>query len=89
MNRLSEHQPQGGTLVPVDPERHALEVRIELAKGRIVADLNRASGLVRNVVRRTGRTFGTALVTSGLILGGLLLAAFVRRRRRRVRITWR
>ena len=89
VNRLSEHQYDGGTLSPVDPERHALEVRIERAKGRIVEDLNRASGLLRDVVRRTSRTFGTVLVASGMILGGLVIAALVRRSRRRVRITWR
>jgi hypothetical protein len=89
VNRLSEHQHEGGTLVPVDPERHALEVRIERAKGRIVEDLNRASGLLRDVARRTGRRLGTALVLSGVILGGIVIAAFVRRSRRRVRITWR
>ena len=89
MNRLSEHQNEVGTLVPVDPERHALEVRIERAKARLVEDLNRASGLLRDVAQRTGRTFGTVLVVSGVILGGLVIAALLRRSRRPVRITWR
>ncbi len=89
MNRLSEHPHEDGTLVPVDPERHALEVRIERAKGRIVEDLDRASGLLRDVARRAERRFGTALVLSGIFLGGLVIAALVRRSRRRVHITWR
>lgn len=75
--------------MPVDPERHALEVRIEQAKGRIVEDLNRASGLIRDVARSTGHRLGTALVLSGLVLGGIVIAVLVRRSRRRVDIIWR
>ena len=89
MNRLSEHRVEGGTLVPVDPERHALEVRIEQAKNRIVEDLNRASGLLRDVARRTGRRLGTAAVVSGVVVAAIVVVALVRRSRRRVRISWR
>ena len=35
VNRLSERESDTSTLVPVDPERHALEVRIEHAKNRV------------------------------------------------------
>jgi hypothetical protein len=89
VNRLSEPRQGSDTLVPVDPERHALEVRIERAKARIVEDLNRASGLVRGVVVRVGRGLGLlALCAVGLGLVGAALAARAWRRRR-IRITWR
>ena len=89
MNRLSEHRPGDDSLVPVDPERHALEMRIEHAKHRIVEDLERASALFRDVARRTGRGVGTALVVSALFIVGAVAAALLRRRRRRLRVTWR
>ena len=90
VNRLSELRQGGDTLVPVDPERHALEERIERAKARIVEDLNRASGLVRGAVSRAGIGLGVAgLCAAGLLFAGLVTTALVRRRRRRLRITWR
>jgi len=89
VNRLSELRPGDDTLVPVDPERHALEMRIEHAKHRIVEDLERASALLRDAARRTGRGLGTLAVLSGLLLTGVVVAALVRARRRRIRITWR
>ena len=92
MNRLSEHHAESrwgnGALVPVDPERHAIEARIERAKGRIVEDLNRASGLLRDVAASAGRGLGRVAVVSALFVAGIVLAALVRRRRR-IRITWR
>lgn len=89
MNRLSEQRPWGDTLVPVDPERHALEMRIERAKERIVEDLERASARVREMARRTGRGLGTLAVVSGLLLAGIVATALVRRRRRRLRVVFR
>ncbi len=89
MNRLSEQQPSTGTLVPVDPERHALEVRIEHAKNRIVEDLNRASGLVRDAAFRAGRGLGRLAVAAGVVVVGVIALALARRGRRRIRITWR
>lgn len=89
VNRLSEHSLEGGTLVPADPERHALEMRIEHTKSRIVADLNRASDLVRDVVSRAKRGLGTLAVVSGVLVAGIVVAALFRRNRRRVHIQWR
>ncbi len=89
VNRLSDLRQGSDTLVPVDPERHALEQRIELAKARIAEDLDRASGLVRGVVSRAGRGLGLlGLCAAGLVLAGLVTAGW-RRRRRRIRIIWR
>jgi hypothetical protein len=89
VNRLSEQQSTTGTLVPVDPERHALEARIEHAKNRIVEDLNRASGLVRDAAARAGRGLGRLAVYAGVVVAGVIALAIARRTRRRIRITWR
>jgi len=89
VNRLNEHSVEGGTLMPADPERRALEMRIEHAKSRIVADLNRASELVRGVASRAKRRLGTLAVVSGVLVAGIVVAALFRRNRRRVRIQWR
>jgi hypothetical protein len=75
--------------VPVDPERHALEMRIEHAKQRILEDFDRASTLVRQAARRTGRGLGTLVVASAVLVAGAVAAALLRRRRRRLRVTWR
>ena len=88
VNRLSDLRQGGDTLVPVDPERHALQERIERAKARIVEDLDHASGLVRGAVSRAGRGLGLAGLCAALLLAGLVTTALVRRRRR-IRITWR
>jgi hypothetical protein len=90
VNRLSERVPEPVTLTPVDPERHALEMRIEHAKHRIVEDLNRASDLFRDVAKRTGRGLGRLALISGIaVAGAIILAAMRMRSRRRVRITWK
>jgi hypothetical protein len=89
VNRLSEHSLESGTLVPADPERRALEMRIEHAKSRIVADLNRASGIARDLAARTRRGLGTLAVVSGIVVAGIVVAALFRRNRRRVHIQWR
>jgi hypothetical protein len=75
--------------VPVDPERHALEMRIEHAKQRILEDFDRASVLVRQVARQTSRGLGTLVVASVVLVAGAALATLLRRRRRRLRVTWR
>jgi hypothetical protein len=89
VNRLSEHSAEGGTLLPADPERRALEMRIERAKSRMVADLNRASGLVGEVASRVRHGLGTLAVVSGVLIVGIVVAALFRRNRRRIRIQWR
>lgn len=89
VNRLSERVPEPVTLVPVDPERHALERRIELAKSRIIEDMNRAGNLVREVASRAGRGAGRALLIAGVVVAGAILIALVRTRGRRIRITWK
>jgi hypothetical protein len=87
VNGPSEQRPRIDTLVPVDPRRHALEVRIAHAKLRIVEDLNRASGLVRGVAARAGRGIETAAIVAGLAIAAVVVAVLARRRR--LRITWR
>jgi hypothetical protein len=88
VNRLSEQRPGDATQVPVDPERHALEMRIEHARARLVEDLDRASALVRRVASRAGRRLGTALVLTGIVVG-IAVAALVRWNQRQIRIRWR
>jgi hypothetical protein len=87
VNRLSEPHPGAGTPAPVDPERHALEVRIEHAKSRIVEDLDRAVTLVRGAAARAGRGLGTLAALTGVFLAAIVITAVVRRRRPR-RIPW-
>ena len=89
MNGLSPPRPENGTLVPVDPERHALEMRIEHAKGRLVEDLERASAAVRQVASRAGRGLGTALVLGGILAAGVAITMMLRWNRRQIRIRWR
>jgi hypothetical protein len=64
-------------------------MRIEHAKSRIVADLNRASGIARDLARSTRRGLGTLAVVSGILVAGIVVAALFRRNRRRVHIQWR
>lgn len=73
--------------MPVDPERHALEMRIEHAKHRIAEDVERAAALVRGAAARAGRGLGTLIVLSGVLLAAITLTAVVRWRRRR-RFPW-
>jgi hypothetical protein len=89
VNRLRRERWGDDALVPVDPERHALEMRIEHAKGRLVEDLERASAAVRHAASRAGRGLGTAVVVSGILLVGLALTLFLRGSRRQIRIRWR
>ena len=83
-----------GPAYPVDPERHALESRIEHAKTRIAEDVDRASVLVRNVARNvaTNATKGLGkvgiLLVVGIAFAGALAFAIIQRRHR-VRLTWR
>jgi hypothetical protein len=89
VNRMSTQEPVPGALLPVDPERHALEVRIERAKDRIVEDLNRASALVREVASRAGRGAGWMLLAAGSLIAAAVVLVIVRRRQRRIRVIWK
>ena len=88
VNRLSARAPEP-EVVPVDPARHALERRIEQAKGRIVEDFDRASTLFRDVAARTGRGVGRLALIAAVIVAGAVVVALVRLRGRRIRITWK
>jgi hypothetical protein len=88
VNRHSQRRLEDDTLVPVDPERHALEMRIEHAKSRIVADLERALGLVRNAASRAGRGLGTLAVVAGVALAAVVIGIAFRLRHRRVTVRW-
>jgi hypothetical protein len=87
VNALRDRLPSRDSLVPVDPERHALEVRIAHAKDRIVEDLNRASALFRGAAARAGRGIETVMIVAGLAIAAAILALLTRRRR--IRVTWR
>ena len=89
MNRLRSDRWDDGPLEPVDPERHALEMRIEQAKGRLMEDLERASAAMRRAAARAGWGVGTAVVVSGILLAGLALTLLVRGTRRQIRVRWR
>jgi hypothetical protein len=89
VNRLRSERWDDGPLEPVDPERHALEVRIEQAKGRLLEDLERASVAMRRVAKRAGWGVGTAVVVSGLVLAGVALTLLARGTRRQIRVLWR
>jgi hypothetical protein len=89
VNRLSVPRTEPEDLAPIDPERHALEMRIEHAKGRLAEDLGRAEKVLRAVASRTTRGVGRAVLISTVIVAGALLVSLLRLRRRRIRITWR
>jgi hypothetical protein len=89
VNRLSDRGLEPATLVPVDPERHALEARIEHAKNSIVEDLNRAGSLLREVAARTGRGIGRGLLAAGVVVAGAVLFGVLWWQRRRARLAWR
>lgn len=89
VNRLSARAPEPEDVVPVDPARHALERRIEQAKGRIAEDFDRASTLFREVATRTGRGVGRLVVIGAVLVAGSVLLTWALRSRRRIRITWK
>jgi hypothetical protein len=89
VNRLSVRGPEPENLSPIDPERHALEMRIEHAKGRLAEDIGRAERALREVASRTGRGIGRAAMITAVVVAGALLVSLMRLRRRKIRITWR
>jgi hypothetical protein len=73
----------------LDARRRVLEQRIERTKERLLADLGRAKTIVVRAKDRARKGAWTAaLVAGGLLFLGLV-TTLVRRRTRRVRVTWR
>jgi len=87
VNTPNEQTGQGAPLVRVDPERRAIDLRIEHAKNRLIQDLNRASTLFKRAAGTASRTVQRILLVGGLLAVGLLVA-FIRRRHR-IRVTWK
>jgi hypothetical protein len=87
VNTPNERPTTSAPLVPVDPARRALEVRIEQAKNRLAQDLNRASRLVRRAAGTAGRGMLRVMLLGGLFVVGLAVALV--RRRHRIRVTWK
>lgn len=80
-------------MIPVDERQRGLEHRIEAAKDRILADLRRASDLFKETIDDRVVGVGRAGVRIGLMAIGALalgvVVTLVRRRRRRLIVTWR
>jgi len=93
VNRLNEHdlvRPQEGTMITIDQRRRALEHRLEFAKERLVADLDRVSTLLTSGVVESARSVGKNLFRVAVVVGGLLLLGLVTSLvRRRRRLEWR
>jgi hypothetical protein len=91
VSTTNEPSTVGSTLVPVDPERRALEARIERAKARLFQDLNRVSTMAKQTAKQAAGAAGRGLLRVAL-LGGLLVVGLVSafiRRRRRLRVVWK
>ena len=67
MNRIPEPRPPRAELAPLDPARHALEARIELAKERLFAHLDEAQKQLRRVAASTARGMARALLVGGVV----------------------
>jgi hypothetical protein len=93
VNRLNEQvlvRPTGGAMITVDQRRRALEHRLELAKERLVADLDRVSALLKSGVVSSARSMGKNLFRAAVVVGGLLLLGLITGAvRRRRRLEWR
>jgi hypothetical protein len=89
VNRIPEPRPKRAELAPLDPARHALEARIELAKERLFADLDEAQKQLRRVATTTARGLTRALLVGGVVVLGLVAALMLRRQSRRLRIVWK
>jgi hypothetical protein len=96
VNRLSDQQ-WGGTgsgteLVPVEERRRVLEHRIEMAKDRLVADLGRASLLLRESAASARRGVKKGFIRAALVAAGVVWLSLVTtalRRRRRLHARWK
>lgn len=89
VNRLPEPRPHRAELAPLDPVRHALEARIELAKERLFADLDEAQKQLRRVASNAGRSMVRAVLVGSAVMLGLVAALVLRHQRRRMRIVWK
>jgi hypothetical protein len=89
VNRLPEPRPSRDELAPLDPARHALEARIELAKERLFADLDEAQKQLRRVASNTARSVARVVLLGGVVVLGIVTALVLRSRRRRLRIMWK
>ena len=82
-----------GALLDPEARRRALEHRIELTKERLVADITRVRSLVTEAAARARQGLGRVALRTALGVGALLaiglVTVLVRRRQRRIRITWR
>ena len=96
VNRLSDQQfgrtGAGSELVPVDERRRVLQHRIDLAKDKLVADLSRASTLLRQSAASARSSvrrgfIRAAIVTAGIVWLGLVTTAI--RRHRRLHARWK
>jgi len=87
VSTLNERATASAPLVPVDPERRALETQIEQAKHSLVQDLNLATKRVRHAAGTAGRGLVRVALLGAVVVVGLV-AALVRRRHS-IRITWR
>jgi len=87
VSTLNERATTSAPLVPVDPERRALETQIEQAKHRLVRDLNRASKLLRHAAGTAGRGLLRVALLGAVVVVGLVAALL--RRRHRIRVTWK
>ena len=76
VNRLNDQdlvRPTGGAMITVDQRRRALEHRLELAKKRLVADIDRVSTLLKSGVVSSARSMSKNLLRAVVAIGGLLL----------------
>ncbi len=93
MNRHPEPQPARAELVPYDLVRRALEVRIEMAKDRLFADLDEAQRQLRSFTASAARGLAKrvmrAVLIGGVVALGIVAALVRRRRQRRLRIVWK
>jgi hypothetical protein len=96
VNRLSDQQwvgtGSGSELVPMEERRRVLEHRIELAKDRLVADLGRASTLLRERAAYARSSLRKGVIRAAIIAAGVVWLSLVTtavRRHRRLHARWK
>jgi len=82
-----------GSQLEPEARRRALERRIEVTKERLIADITRVRSLVSQATVRARNDLGRVATRAAIAVAGLLVlglvTALIRRRHRRIRITWR